>query len=140
MASSPRRFLTTFKFWRQSGAKILVCFFHENSVTQIRAFCQRSFLARKAANLFVYIKNRSHGYNTFAYHHMSLSQKFQRFLPIRQKPIGVKFNTFLAYQYFILSPFFPIRMYFCLSENTFLVKILAITIFQYILHYCLSNY
>ena len=59
------------------------------------------------------------GYNTFAYHHMSLSQKFQRFLPIRQKPIGVKFNTFLAYQYFILSPFFPIRMYFCLSENTF---------------------
>ena len=73
------------------------------------------------------------GYNTFAYHHMSLSQKFQRFLPIRQKPIGVKFNTFLAYQYFILSPFFPIRMYFCLSENTFLVKFLAINIYQYML-------
>ena len=28
------------------------------------------------------------GYNTFAYHHMSLSQKFQRFLPITLNPIG----------------------------------------------------
>ena len=73
------------------------------------------------------------GDTTFAYHPICLSLKFHRFLPIRQKPIGVKFNTFLAYQYFILSPFFPIRIYFCLSENTFLVKFLAINIFQYIL-------